>query len=78
MTRSSRCFPTWGAIEGAEAITVEQLLNHTSGLPFGAEVLDVDDPNRTAAQVVAQLDGIALRSTPGAGYHYSSLVIWLV
>lgn len=54
-------------------ITPRQLLGHTSGLPFGADYLDVDDPNRTAAHVVAESATDDLVHDPGSEYLYSSL-----
>ncbi|GAB3307968.1 serine hydrolase [Epidermidibacterium keratini] len=63
-----------GEFGATGAITVRQLLQHTSGLPFGATALDVDDPNRRAVDVAAQvLPGVELIDAPGAAYHYSSL-----
>lgn len=63
-----------GELGAAGAITVRQLLQHTSGLPFGATYLDVDDPQRSAREVAADvLLSIELVSAPGAAYHYSSL-----
>lgn len=59
-------------IPGAEAITPRHLLEHTSGLPFGADHLDRGDKGRTARSVVADLD-VALGSKPGERYTYSSI-----
>lgn len=64
--------PDLRRVKGAEAITARHLLAHTSGLPFGADELDLTGTDRTAAGVVAGLD-VALTSRPGERYAYSSL-----
>ncbi|MCJ7858952.1 serine hydrolase domain-containing protein [Corynebacterium kalidii] len=60
------------------SITIRQLLNHTSGLPFGADYLDVDDPDRRAVDVIAELRDLELIDDPGSRYAYSSLGYVLV
>lgn len=61
-----------------QSITIRQLLNHTSGLPFGADYLDVDDAQRRPEGVIAQLPQISLLDRPGQGHSYSSLGYVLV
>lgn len=65
--------PEFGVVEGADDVTPRQLLSHTSGLPFGADHLDLTDPDRTATEVVADLGDLDLESPPGERYGYSSL-----
>lgn len=55
------------------SITVRQLLKHTSGLPFGAQHLVVDDASRSPADVIADLPQISLLDRPGQRHSYSSL-----
>ncbi|GMA40958.1 serine hydrolase domain-containing protein [Mobilicoccus caccae] len=54
-------------------VTLRHLLAHTGGLPFGADRLDVDDPARTPASVVAETADTPLEGDPGQTYRYSSL-----
>ncbi|WP_231445609.1 serine hydrolase domain-containing protein [Brevibacterium zhoupengii] len=63
---------------GVRSITIRQLLKHTSGLPFGAEHLDVDDAERKPAEVIAGLPQISLLDRPGQSHSYSSLGYVLV
>lgn len=65
--------PELGVVPDAEAITGRQLLEHTSGLPFGADHLDLVDADRTPVKVVADLGDIELVAAPGERYEYSSL-----
>ncbi|RZU63424.1 CubicO group peptidase (beta-lactamase class C family) [Zhihengliuella halotolerans] len=55
-----------------DAVTIRHLLNHTSGLPAALQILDRDDPRRSPADALSELDGIEFLDRPGAGYHYSS------
>ncbi|WP_295623976.1 serine hydrolase [uncultured Corynebacterium sp.] len=67
-------------VDGAPDVPVRTLLDHTSGLEFGAQLLDVDRPDATATDVIveANLDDGADAAGDGAsgetGVHqYSSL-----
>lgn len=55
------------------SITIRQFLNHTSGLPFGADHLDVDDAEREPEEVISSLPQMTLLARPGKAYSYSSL-----
>ncbi|MCD1287357.1 MULTISPECIES: serine hydrolase domain-containing protein [unclassified Brevibacterium] len=55
------------------SVTIRQLLTHTSGLPFGAEFLDVDAPGRRASDVIAAMEDLELVGDPGGAYSYSSV-----
>lgn len=58
-------------LPGGPDVPVRALLNHTSGLPFGADRLDVDRPTASATATVA---GLPTPATDSRGrYRYSSL-----
>ncbi|SEL60259.1 serine hydrolase domain-containing protein [Rhodococcus maanshanensis] len=57
----------------AARITIRDLLQHTSGLPFGASMLDSADPGRRPADVLPALASVAPKSPPGTAHLYSSL-----
>lgn len=62
--------PVSDYVDGGPEVPVRSLLDHTSGLPFGAEDLDVTRPQATAIEVATELDP----QTDAAGAHsYSSL-----
>ncbi|WP_052313928.1 serine hydrolase domain-containing protein [Nocardia thailandica] len=54
-------------------ITIRDLLRHTSGLPFGAALLDRTDAGRQPADVLPALASIRPQSPPGTTHLYSSL-----
>ncbi|MBX6364517.1 MAG: beta-lactamase family protein [Gemmatimonadetes bacterium] len=67
--------------EPASPITVRQLLNHTSGLPYGLTASPVDtifararlyDASRTLAEFADSLARIPLLFSPGTSWSYSS------
>lgn len=60
-------------LHAGAGITARQLLAHTSGLPFGGTLLDVNDPGRRPGMVLDSLGSVQLISAPGAEYRYSSL-----
>jgi CubicO group peptidase (beta-lactamase class C family) len=55
---------------GKEAVTVEHLLTHRSGLPAGNSILDYRDGPAAAWKAIC---GLALRHKPGEGFVYSDL-----
>ncbi|GEM32168.1 hypothetical protein NN3_31750 [Nocardia neocaledoniensis NBRC 108232] len=57
----------------AAGITIRDLLQHTSGLPFGAPLLDRADAGRRPADVLPALASIKPQSPPGTEHLYSSL-----
>lgn len=68
--------PAGRYVEGAPDAPVRSLLDHTAGLDFGAELLDVDRPDASAAEVIADAGiGPGARSGGGAAgdHRYSSL-----
>ncbi|MFC3849997.1 serine hydrolase domain-containing protein [Corynebacterium hansenii] len=61
-------------VDGAPDVPVRSLLDHTAGLGFGAELLDVDRPGATATEVVADAAGeIAAADGERGAHRYSSL-----
>ncbi|WP_158716234.1 serine hydrolase [Blastococcus sp. Marseille-P5729] len=62
--------PVSSYLDGGPDVPVRSLLNHTSGMPFGAADLDVTRPGTTAVEVAVGLDP----ELDAAGEHrYSSL-----
>ncbi|WP_280300183.1 serine hydrolase domain-containing protein [Nocardia neocaledoniensis] len=59
--------------KSAAGITIRDLLQHTSGLPFGAPLLDRADAGRRPADVLPALASITPQSAPGTEHLYSSL-----
>ncbi|MFD5867888.1 serine hydrolase domain-containing protein [Corynebacterium sp. NPDC060344] len=62
--------------DGAPDAPVGSLLDHTAGLGFGAELLDVDRPEATASEILADpgvADSIASTGGRPGEHHYSSL-----
>lgn len=59
--------------DSAARITIRDLLQHTSGLPFGAPLLDRTDPGRLPADALPALASITPQSAPGTAHLYSSL-----
>lgn len=63
--------PVGESVRGGPDVPARSLLDHTAGLDFGADVLDVDRPGTTATRLLAELPPPALSA---AGTHrYSSL-----
>jgi D-alanyl-D-alanine carboxypeptidase len=59
-------------VQSAGLITIEQLLNHTSGLPnYTAMVADPYRPLSTA-QVVAMINSVPMLSPPGTAFSYNN------
>jgi len=57
------------------AITIHQLLSHTSGLPDFTELPDfesIKNQPSTAAQTLARIKGLPLDFAPGQGFHYNN------
>jgi len=63
-----------GAPVGDRAVTIEQLLTHTSGMP---NLVDVPDffawarERRSTAELLARTKGVPFHFEPGTGFHYS-------
>jgi uncharacterized protein YbbC (DUF1343 family) len=67
--RASRYVPEFGA-RGKDAITVRQLLTHSSGLP--AEI-SVDDCEHGRAEAIRRIAALPLKAAPGAKFVYSDV-----
>jgi uncharacterized protein YbbC (DUF1343 family)/CubicO group peptidase (beta-lactamase class C family) len=67
--RVSRYLPGF-AVKGKEAITLEQLLLHTSGLPADNALTDYD---RGPEQALSRIYALPLEAEPGARFTYSDL-----
>ena len=65
--------PADSYVPGAPNVPVSALLDHTSGLGFGAGHLDVDGPDATAMDVVGEMSGETGESGATGEHRYSSL-----
>ena len=65
--------PADSYVPGAPNVPVSALLDHTSGLGFGAGHLDVDRPDATAMDVVGEMSGETGESGATGEHRYSSL-----
>ena len=67
--RVSKYLPGFAA-KGKEAVTLEQLLLHTSGLPADNALGDYDHGRE---QALSRIDHLALEAEPGARFEYSDV-----
>lgn len=59
----------------SDHITVQDLLNHTSGLPgrLNSHNVDGSDPNQIALQMKRKLQNVQLVASPGTTYEYTNM-----
>ncbi len=68
-----RYLPDFRSSDAETAITVEQLLTQTSGLPTSAGLRIVEHPEESLEQRVAAVDDVDLQSVPDSTFNYSNI-----